>query len=248
MWYIYPQIILALAIGLYLCCCFRHQPAKNWTTLGLATGFFSFALAGIFHFLVISNLDLCNNNILCFLRYLFLVSALIYILWAVIRLITESVIFRYVLPVFIYIVGILLTYWGVYLSDNTPLVTFVISYIFFIPLDLTLGIFFLLLYSRLSFMKDGFQNNLGPFFLSLGWLIHAINMSRLYFVLDKSELDIFLLLISIPYVFWLIGFILLEKETEKAFETKLQIHGLKRSSERESEKSSERGNERKKDS
>ena len=228
MWYIYPQIILSLAIGIYLCCCYKRQSVRNRTTLGLITGFFSLALAGITHFVISSDSDLLNDKILYFARNFFLLSGLIHILWAIIILVTDSIIFRYVLPIFIYVLGIFLAYWGIFIADNIPLVTLIVSYGFFVPLDLALGIFFLLLYTRLSFIKEGFKNNLGPFLISLGWFIHAINMGRLYFVLDKPGMDPYLLLIAIPYVLWLIGFILLEKETQKAFETKMKIHGFRR--------------------
>lgn len=233
MWYIYPQIIMALVIGIYLCCCFRRQPIKNWTTLGLATGFFSFAVVGLTHFIITSGFDLWDIKIIYFIRYLFLISGLVHILWAIIRLVTDSFVFKYVLPIFIYAIGILLAYSGIFIFDNTPLVTFIISYGFFIPLDFALGVFFLLLYTRLSLIKEGFINNFGPFLISLGWFIQAINMSRLYFVLDQSKMDIFLLLIVIPYIFWLAGFILLERETQKALETKMKIHGLKKRVEKE---------------
>lgn len=227
MFYIYPQVILAFTIALYLYDRYRKQEVKNLTTLGLIIGFANLALVGLTQFVIAANLLLWDYKILYFLRYLFLVFALTFIFWAVIRLITEKIFFKTILPILIFFLAIFWDYFGVFVLENIPLVTLVGSFLFYVPIGLTLGILFLLLYSRLAFIKDGFKNNLGPFLISLGWFIHAINASRVYFVLDKPEMEKYLLFVAVPYIFWLIGFILLEKETKKAFETKIKIHGLK---------------------
>lgn len=250
MWYIYPQIILAIAIGIYLCCCFRRQPVKNWATLGLTIGFFSFALAGISHFLIYIDVTIFDINILYFGRYFLLILGLSLIVFGIMNLVTRSFILKNILPFFIFISGTAICYWGIYIEDNIPLITLIVSYVFFVPIDITLGILFVTLYSRLSFIKDGLRNNFGPLLIAIGWFIHGINMGRLYFILDKREMDIYMLFIVVPYIFWLIGFILLERESRKAFETKIQIHGLIKKEQDELIKkaerhSSERGDERK---
>lgn len=228
MCYIYPQIILSLAIGVYLGYCFRRQSVKNWTTLGLAIGFFSLALAGICQYFICFDLASIDIKVFYFLRYIFLVLGLSTILFGVMNLVTRSILLRYLLPIFIIIFGIIITYWGICIEDKISLVTLFISYGFFIPIDIVLGILFILLFSRLSFIKEGFRNNIGPLLIALGWFIHAVNMGRLYFILDKPALGYYMLLIAIPYVFWFVGFILLEKESKKALEMKMQIRGLVR--------------------
>ncbi|PIP21622.1 MAG: hypothetical protein COX39_01915 [Candidatus Nealsonbacteria bacterium CG23_combo_of_CG06-09_8_20_14_all_40_13] len=228
MYYLYPQIILAFTIALYLYDRYIRQEVKNLTTLGLIIGFINLALVGLIQFIISTNLLLWDYKILYFLRYLFLVSALVFIFWAVVRLVSQKLFFKTVLPILIFLTVLFWGYLGVFVLEDISLATLVGTFIFYVPIGLTLGILFLLLYSRLAFIKDGFKNNLGPFFISLGWFIHAINASRVPFVLDKPEMEKYLLWVAIPYIFWLIGFILLEKETKKVLETKLKIHGLRR--------------------
>lgn len=230
MYYIYPQIILAFAIALYLYDRYIKQKVKNPTTLGLVIGFMFFAFVGLIQFVISSGLLLWDYKILYFLRYLFLTSALVFIFWGILRLVSESRFITIFFPTLTLISALVGGYIGVFVWENINLTTMVVVYTIYIPIDLSLGMLFLLLYGRLSFIKEGFKNNLGPFFLSLGWFIQAINVSRVPFVLDKPEMEKYLILIAIPYILWLIGFILLEKEAKKAFDFHLKIHGLRRKS------------------
>ena len=79
MYYIYPQIILAFTIALYLYDRYIRQEVKNLTTLGLIIGFINLALVGLIQFIISTNLLLWDYKILYFLRYLFLVSALVFV-------------------------------------------------------------------------------------------------------------------------------------------------------------------------
>jgi len=232
MYYIYPQVILAFTVALYLWDRYRKQTVKNLATLGLIVGFLNLALVGLAQFIISTNLLTWDYKILYFLRYLFLVLALVFILWAVVRLVTERPFYKTALPILIFLLAISWVYFGVFVLKDIFLTTLVGTFLFYVPIGLALGILFLLLYSRLAFLKDGFKNNLGPLLVSLGWFIHAINASRIPFILDKPEMEKYLLVVAIPYLFWLIGFVLLEKETKKAFETKMRIHGLRRKREK----------------
>jgi hypothetical protein len=239
MYYIYPQIILAFAIALYLYDRYIKQEVKNLTTLGLIIGFINFALVGLVQFVISSNLLLWDYKILYFLRYLFLLLALVFIFWGVIRLVSERFFFKNILPILIFFASLFWAYLGVFVLENIFLTTLVGTFVFYVPIGLTLGIFFLLLYSRLAFIKDGFRNNLGPLLVSLGWFINAINASRVPFILDKPEMEKYLLVVVIPYILWLIGFILLEREAKKAFDFHLKIHGLRRKGAKDRRKSAD---------
>lgn len=228
MYYIYPQVILAFTIALYLYGRYKRQEVKNLTTLGLAIGFMSFGFVGLSQFAISSHLLLWDYKILYFLRYLFMAFAFVSIFWSVLKLVSTSRFYSTFFPLLVLVSALVGGYVGVFIWQNIQLTTAVAVYAIYIPVDLSLGILFLLLYSRLAFIKDGFKNNLGPFLISLGWFIHTINASRIPFVLDRPEMEKYLLIVAIPYIFWLIGFILLERETKKAFEIHLKVHGLRK--------------------
>jgi len=109
MYYIYPQIILAFTIALYLYDRYIRQEVKNLTTLGLIIGFINLALVGLIQFIISTNLLLWDYKILYFLRYLFLVSALVFIFWAVVRLVSQKLFFKTVLPILIFLTVL---FWG----------------------------------------------------------------------------------------------------------------------------------------
>jgi hypothetical protein len=226
---LYPRIISLLAIVLYLGDCCKKQQPKNPSTLGLMIGFFAFALASIVDFLDYANLLAWDGRTFGFVKHLCLLSGSVSILWSVLRLTVErSFLLKTFLPILIFLFGFFGGFWAIFFWNNLFLAAMVGVFVIYIPIYLTLGTLFLLLYSRLAFIRESFHNHLGPLLLALGWFIEAVLFGPLPFIPEGPAKAIYFLVTVIPCLLWLIGLILLEKEAQRVFELHLKIHGLRR--------------------
>ena len=232
MYFTLPSIIFPLFLSFYLYDRFRKQKYRNSSTFYWFLGFLTLSLTAIFHSAYAGGLlSGFNYQIFYFIRALMFIVGIIFFYLGVIRLISASLVLKILVPVFALAFTVSSIVYALFVMDNFKLATLFGLFILIVPLEVVMAILFILLYSHLAFIRDGYRSNLGPLLIALGWLFHALAMSWLYFFLDQPGMEKWLLIINIPTIFWVVGLVMLERETKKVFNIKLRIHGLKKKEE-----------------